>query len=169
MNQKISREFCQSLSGTVREVTRRFGGVELTEAERPLHDRVCTVHTVLEGRRRTHLLLCADTDLLVRLARNILGRETVTEREVEEVATEYGNVVCGRIAGLLFRAAHVPSRFQVPRFHPGRYLPEGAPAVRLKLGYHSPQNESLHLICMQAVEGGAGTPPVCPSKDAEQE
>lgn len=158
MNNNVSQEFRQSLSRSMRDITQRFGGIELTETELPLAEDACTIHTVMEGECRADLLLCADTALLTSLARNIMCQEDVTRQDIEDVATEYFNVVCGRIASLIFQAAHESSRFQIPRFHAGRYLPEYDPASRWSIGYNSPQNGSLQLIYM------GGSPAACKKK-----
>lgn len=159
MNSCGSHEFRQSLSRSMRDITRCYAGIELTENALPLAEDACTVHTVLEGDCRADLLLCADTALFARLARNIMCQEAVTTQDIADVATEYFNVVCGRIIALLFQQGHGSPRFRIPCFHPGRYLPEGVPDCRWDIGYNSPHNESLHLvICVGAPPVGKQTP-----------
>ena len=94
------------------------------------------------------------TALLIRLARNIMCRDTVTAQDIEDVATEYFNVVCGRIARLIVQPPHSNSRFRIPRFHPGRYLPECDAASRWSIGYNNPENEGMKLIYMGPPSGG---------------
>lgn len=154
MNEWTSREFRQSVNQSMQDITRRFAGIELTETEQPLSEDTCTIHTVLEGECRADLLLCADTALLIRLARNIMCRDTVTAQDIEDVATEYFNVVCGRIARLIVQPPHSNSRFRIPRFHPGRYLPECDAASRWSIGYNNPENEGMKLIYMGPPSGG---------------
>lgn len=153
MNKEISEEFRETLSRSVQEITRRFAGIELTETEQPLSEDTCTIHTVLEGEDRADLLLCADTALLIRLARNIMCRDAVTAQDIEDVATEYFNVVCGRIARLIVPPPHKNSRFRIPRFYAGTYLPEGDPASRWSIGYNNTQHESLQLIYLGPPSG----------------
>ena len=139
----------------MQDVTRRYGGIELTERQAPLTEDICTVHTVMEGDCRADLFLCADTSLLARLARNIMCQDTVTGQDIADVATEYFNVVCGRISSLLFQPGHKAPRFQAPCFHTGRYLPEREPASWWDIGYNSLHNESMHLvICLGPPSGG---------------
>ena len=136
------------LNGSMRDITSRFAGIQLLEEPTALSDDICTVHTVLEGGRPAALLLCADTALLTRLARIIMHRENVTARDIEDVATEYFNIICGRIAAGIFQAAHVPSRFRSPCFRKGLYLPESDPDCRCVLHYTSGNKEGAHLIYM---------------------
>lgn len=77
----------------MREITKRFAGIDLLEEEAALSDDICTVYTVLEGNQRAALLLSADTPLLIRLAQHIMHSQTVTQQDIEDVATEYFNVI----------------------------------------------------------------------------
>lgn len=148
MNACAEQDLHAILNRSMRDTTRRFAGIQLQDETAAPSDNICTVHTVLEGGHRAVLLLCADTALLVRLARTIMRRESVTPREVEDVATEYFNIICGRVAAGLFQAAHISSRFQCPRFRTGRYLPQTDSARRCVLSYSSGNNERIQLIYM---------------------
>ena len=148
MTSPVHREFQSVLNHTVRDITSRFAGIQLREEEAALSGDICTVHTVLEGSHRAAVLLCADTPLLVRLAQNILHSQAVSRKDVEDVATEYFNIICGRIAAGLFQTAHISSRFQSPRFHAGRYLPEEESPCRFELNFTGGDNGSLRLIYM---------------------
>ena len=122
------QELEQVLNCSIQDTTSRFAGIKLIKGNAALSDDICTVHTILEGRHRGALLLWADRTLLTRLAQRIIGSEKVTPGDVEDVAKEYFNVICGRVAAGIFQATRVPSRFQIPRFRAGRYHPqEGAP------------------------------------------
>ena len=91
----MKQELKHVLNCSIQDVTSRFAGIELTEGDAALSDDICTVHTILEGNCRGALLLCADTALLTRVAQKIMGSENVTLRDIEDVATEYFNVICG--------------------------------------------------------------------------
>lgn len=153
----MPQELHQLLDRSIQDTTHCFGGIQLVAECTTLSEDTCTVHTLLEGGHRAAILLHADTPLLVRMARNILGSDIVTPRDIQDVATEYFNVLCGRIVSGLFRAAHISSRFHVPRFEPGCYQPEEEPVCRLVRSYSGGgSNESIQLIYM-------GLPPVGPA------
>lgn len=128
-------EFENVLDCSIQDITSRFAGIELTQGGGPRSDDTCTVHTILEGQHRGALLLWADTALLIRVAQKVMGSETVTPRDVEDVATEYFNVICGRVAAGIFQASRVSSRFCSPSFRTGRYLPEEEAPCRCALHY----------------------------------
>lgn len=148
MNACVKHELQSILNHSIQDITSRFAGIQLQEENTTLSNDICTVHTVLEGSRPAALLLCADTALLTRLARSIMHRDVVTPRDIEDVATEYFNIICGRIAAGIFQAAHIPSRFQSPLFRTGLYLPESDPERQCVLHYTSGDNEGAHLIYM---------------------
>ncbi len=135
----------------MREITKRFAGIELLEEEAALSDDICTVHTVLEGTQRAALLLSADTSLLMKLAQHIMHSQTVTQQDIEDVATEYFNVICGRIAAGLFQSANIASRFQTPKFSPGPYLPEENAGDRCEWSYTDGDHQTARLICMKLI------------------
>ena len=149
------------LNQCMREITKRFAGIDLLEEEAALSDDICTVHTVLEGNQRAALLLSADTPLLIRLAQHIMHSQTVTQQDIEDVATEYFNVICGRIAAGLFQSANIASRFQTPKFFPGPYLPEESADCRCELNYTDGNNQTARLICVKLIPAHP-----CPSDKA---
>lgn len=148
MTVQIPHELLDTLNQCVQETTSRFAGIELQPGTVTLSDDTCTIHTILEGTKRTAVLLWADTALLMRLARRIMRQERVTAQDVADVATEYFNVVCGRITAGLYQRAHIASRFQVPRFRTGRYQPWDPTAKHCILHYTSGENESAQLVFM---------------------
>ena len=132
----------------MQDITRRFGGIQLSQQDGTLSDDICTVHTVFEGSHRAALLLHADTALMTRLAQNVLGQESVSQQDLEDAATEYINIVCGQIVAGVFQSTHVPSHFQIPHFRTGRYLPEEGAACHCVLNYRGDNDQSVQLICM---------------------
>lgn len=157
----IHENLVDVLNQCMREITSRFAGIDLLEQNGSLSNDICTVHTVLEGQHRAALLLCADTALLVKLAQNIMHSESVTQQDIEDVATEYFNVVCGRIAAGLFRSANISSRFQTPHFRAGRYVPEELTDCRCVLHYTDGNNQNAQLILAKLVTSDS-----CPSVKA---
>ena len=144
----IQQDLHNVLNHSMQDITSRFAGIQLSEQDVVLSDDICTVHTIFEGNHQAALLLHADTALMTRLTQNILRRETVTQQDIADAATEYFNIVCGRIVAGLFQSNHISSRFQIPRFHTGRYLPENGTSCRCVLNYRGGRNQSIRLICM---------------------
>lgn len=157
MNTAVTREELeQILDQALQDVTERTAGVRLHQGDQPLGKDLCTVHITFDKGFGTSLTLCADTSLLARMARNSFHEEAVTPEDVEEFSKEYFNVLCGKIAGAMFRATQVPARFGAPVFYQGRYDPEGQEA-QFVLTYADELREGAQLIhhVPSACEGGA--------------
>ncbi|HIS64540.1 MAG TPA: chemotaxis protein CheX [Candidatus Avoscillospira avistercoris] len=140
------KELQEIIHQCMQDTTIRFAGIDLLQEETALSDNVCTVHTTLEGGCNATLVLCADTALLTRLARIIMCSDEVTEQDVQDVAIEYFNVVCGRIAAGLYQSTRISSRFTPPRFRTGAYVPETPQSGSCVLGYSSGSNENAQLM-----------------------
>lgn len=149
MTAQIPQELLQVLNQCMQDTTSRFAGIELQPGTAALSDDTCTIHTILEGVDRAAVFLCADTALLMRLARRIMRQEQVTAQDMEDVAKEYFNVVCGRITAGLYQLAHTATRFHVPRFRTGRFRPEELPPERCVLHYTGGNNENAQLVYMR--------------------
>ena len=118
------KELQEMLDGIVREVTERTAKVTLVSGGEPRGDRLCTVYITFNKGFHSSLTLCSDVALLIRMARNALELEEPTAQELEDFCKEYFNIICGKIAAVLFRNTRVPARFSVPKFYKGRYAPE---------------------------------------------
>ena len=146
MNTAMSREELEvMLDQAVREVTEQAAGVQLFPSGEQLGKDLCTVHITFSKGFHTSLTLCADTALLDRLARNALGEESLTQQDVEDFGKEYFNILCGKIAAVLFRNTKVPARFSVPAFYHGRYIPEDH-RTQFMLTYADEHQEGAQLI-----------------------
>jgi chemotaxis protein CheY-P-specific phosphatase CheC len=75
----------------------------------------------------------------------MLNAEHITAEDLEDVAKEYFNVLCGHIAAALYKATHVSVRFSVPSFHWGRYSPENH-KEQFVIRYTSGRNEAVELV-----------------------
>ena len=155
MAASVQHDLRSVLNHSMQDITTRFAGIQLLEQDTSLSNDVCTVHTTWEGGHRATLVLRADRSLLTRLAQAIMHAEAVTAQDIEDVSTEYFNIICGRIAGRLFQTAHISSRFQIPRFYPGSYLPDEDCGCRCELNYISDQQESVQLVFMKPAASGA--------------
>ena len=117
-------ELKEMLDGIVRGVTERTAGTTLFPGGELRGERLCSVYITFSRGFHTSLSLCADVPLLIRMARNALELEEPTPQELEDFCKEYFNIICGKIAAVLFRNTKVPARFSVPRFYEGRFTPE---------------------------------------------
>ena len=158
MNTAMTKEELeQILDQALQDVTERTAGVRLCQGGQQLGEDLCTVHITFDKGFGTSLTLCADTGLLVRMARNSFHEEAVTPEDLEEFSKEYFNVLCGKITGAMFRATKVPAHFSPPEFYHGRYVPEGQLA-QFVLTYSDEHSESAQLIhhVPRTQENGAG-------------
>lgn len=159
MNSNMTKEgLAEILDQALQEVTERTAGVRLCQGDQPLGEDLCTVHITFDKGFGTSLTLCADTSLLVRMARNSFHEDAVTPEDLEEFSKEYFNVLCGKIVGAMYRATQVSAHFGPPVFYHGRYEPEGQEAQFI-LTYSDGHSEGAQLIhhvpCAQ--EGGAAS------------
>lgn len=146
MNLCVEHKLPDILSGSLQDTTIRFAGIRLWEDVVAPSDDICTVHTILESDCPAALLLHADRALLIRLAQAIMHQNVLSPQDIEDVATEYFNIVCGRVVAGLFEAAHISACFRSPCFHSGRYLPQTASTCQCILNYAGGDNERMQLI-----------------------
>ena len=146
MNTAMAKEeLAQILDQAVRDVTERTAGVCLHQGTQSPGEDLCTVQITFDRGFHTSLTLCADTGLLYRMACNSFHEESVSPEELEEFSKEYFNVLCGRIAGAMFKATKIPAHFSPPVFYHGRYEPEGR-EVQFMLTYSDEYCEGAQLI-----------------------
>lgn len=128
-----------------REVTQDAVGIHLEMGGAAPGDDLCTVHIGFKKGFHSSLSLRADTSMLARLTQSILHKENVTPQDLEDVAKEYFNVLCGHIASALYQATRVASRFDVPSFHRGSFAPQGQ-REQFILSYADDRDNSAQLI-----------------------
>lgn len=159
MNTAMTKEeLAKVLDQAVQDVTERTAGVRLYQGGQPSGEDLCTVQITFDKGFHTSLILCADTGLLYRMARNSFQEESISFEDLEEFSKEYFNVLCGRIAGAMFQATQVPARFEPPVFYKGRYEPEGE--VQFVLTYSDEYNGGAQLIHHVPCSRGDGADPV---------
>lgn len=112
------------LDRAVQDVTEKTAGIRLYLGANPPHGELCTVHVTFKKGFHSSISLCADTSVLERMASSVVRKERISPQDLEDFSKEYLNVLCGRIAALLFQATKIPARFGVPSFHRGRFAPE---------------------------------------------
>lgn len=146
MRELTQAEVCQIVDQTVREITEPMTPLYTCLGAESLSPESCTIQTTFEGGYRACLTLCADTALLIRLAKETLEEETVSQADLEDFAKEYFNVICGRIAARLFQTARISSRFHIPSFRLGPRGPDQEDGGGHVLRYASGQNERIQVI-----------------------
>lgn len=139
------KELEEMLNQAVCEVTEQTAGVSLYPSGGALSEDVFTVHVSFRKGFRTSLTLCADTALLIRMAKTAMEEEDLGSRDIEDFGKEYFNILCGKIAAVLYRNTKVPARFSVPKFYRGRYTPENH-RMQFVLTYTNEYRESAQLI-----------------------
>lgn len=158
MDTAISEERLKEiLDWLIREVTEDSTGIRLIQGELEPGDDACTVHISFRRGFRSSLSLRADVAMLTRLAQSILKKEDVTRQDMEDVAKEYFNVLCGHLTAVLYKATRIPARFSVPTFHWGAYNPEDR-RQQFALNYSGEGDETAQLVhhipCPEEGEGG---------------
>ena len=133
------------LDRAVQDVTEKTAGVRLLRGADPPAGELCTVHITFKKGFHSTLSLCADTSMLERMASTVVRKERISAQDLEDFSKEYFNVLCGRIAALLFQATKVPARFSVPSFHLGRFAPEDH-KEQFALNYANEHREGAQLI-----------------------
>lgn len=135
----------EGLDQIIREVTEASTGIALTRGDAEPGENICTVHIGFRRGFHSSLSLRADSALFARLAQSMLSVEQTTAQDLEDVAKEYFNVLCGHIAAALYKTTHVSARFSVPSFHWGRYSPAGH-KEQFVIRYSSGRNEVAELV-----------------------
>ena len=147
MNTAVPRErMAEVLDQVMRDITWQTAGIELQPSSDGPEEPLCTVYIAFVKDFQTSLSLCAETSLFTRLAQCMMMTDQVLPEDVEAVAMEYFNVLCGHIAARLFPDTRVAARFTVPAFYPGLYAPEGY-AEQVVLTYSSDGIGRARLAC----------------------
>lgn len=133
------------LDDTLRRVTQTVATIRLGLGQSPPGEGLHTVYITFAEGFRSGLALCAPMSLFIRLAQDILCTEKVAPRDVEDVAKEYFNVVCGHVAAELYRLTKRSARLHLPAFCAGSYIPEGN-RVQFTIDYVSDRAERARLV-----------------------
>lgn len=146
MNNALPQEGLEEIFDEItREITKCAAGISLCQGDTLLEGDVYTVYAAFERGFQTSLSFCAEAPLFARLTRYMMQEERVTPKDVEDFSKEYFNILCGRLASRLFQVTKIPSRFGIPVFYQGRYVPEGQ-GEHFIINYMSDENERAQLI-----------------------
>lgn len=130
-------------------MTEKVAGISLCQGELLPAGELCTVYTAFgEGLGGcASISFCAEESLFTRLTQHMMQEEEVAPQDVEDFAKEYFNMVCGQISYRLFQVTNVASRFGIPDFQRGHYVPEGHREC-FCLSYTSDGNENARLLLL---------------------
>lgn len=156
----------EALDRIVRKVTEDSVGIRLTQGDAGPGEESCTVYISFNQGFRSSLSLRADTVMLIRLAQKVMKTERITPQDLEDVAKEYFNVLCGQIAAELYRTTRVAARFSVPAFHHGVYGPE-THREQFALNYCDDRDKAAQLVHLVPIQTG-DAPAQLQRKEGEQ-
>ena len=158
MNTAMPQErLAEILDQVIREITQQAAGITLQPSQEALEGELCTVYITFDKGFHTSLSICAEAPLFLRLAQSMMMTEEITDQDVEAVAKEYFNVLCGHIAARLFSETKVSPRFSVPVFYRGRYVPEEH-SKHIVLTYSSDKKRHAQMIQHLPLEEEAAVP-----------
>ena len=130
-------------------ITEKMTGMHLKCEENISINDACTVNVTFEGNCDVKLSLCADKLFFIRITKDILQEDNVTEQDMQETAKEYLNVICGNLIGKLFHAKYKPTRFKLPVFEKGNHIIDdnNDNIERIcQTCYYNDYNESVMLV-----------------------
>lgn len=128
-----------------REITPQAAGIRLRPDTVEPEGEIYTVYITFEKGFHMTFSLCAERSLFIRTAQFMMQTEEISQQDIEDVAKEYINVLCGHFASQLFRLTRIPARFSVPAFQAGRCTLEGH-REDIVLTYSGDQGEHIQLI-----------------------
>lgn len=97
----------------VYEVTEQMSGIQLgscPELEGKATEME-TVYGLVDGEYQMQLRFRAEPRMFTRLAKSMIGEEPQDPEEVQEYATEFFNVLCGRFISEIYRNSKLAGRF----------------------------------------------------------
>lgn len=128
-----------------REITPQAAGIQLRPDTAEPAGEIYTVYITFRKGFHMTFSLCAERALFTRAAQFMMQTEEISRQDIEDVAKEYINVLCGHFAAQLFQLTKIPARFSVPAFQAGRCTLEGH-REDIVLTYSGDQGEHIQLI-----------------------
>ena len=99
----------------LREILEQLAGIRLTRCPprtpKGAGPPMDGVYGKVDGAYQMQLLFRAEPRIFQRLACRMIGAPAKDTQEVQEYATEFANVLCGRFISEIYRATKVPARF----------------------------------------------------------
>lgn len=144
-NQVPREDLAEMFDQITREITPQATGIRLRPDRAGPRGEIYTVFILFEKGFHMALSVCAEKSMFIRTAQYMMQTEEISRQDIEDVAKEYINVLCGHFASRLFRLTRVPTRFSVPAFHEGRCALDGH-REDFVLTYTGDRDEHVQLI-----------------------
>lgn len=145
------RKIHDILNDVMVRVTKKMADIDMRPGEAVPAEDVYTVYTTLEGECDANLTMCAEKPFLERLAQQVLFEKDVGMQDVEDVAKEYFNVICGLMISQMHPLIRRPTRFQIPTFCKGVYEFEETIGHTCVLEYTGQEGERVRLVLKRSV------------------
>jgi hypothetical protein len=116
------------------EILKQMAGIQAYRLPEPVEDTGLKMDTVcghIHGDYRMEVLLRAEPESFYRLTRNISGEDPLGEDEVQEYATEFFNVLCGRFISAICDRNHILMRFDPPEYQKSSCAPDTGVCAKL--------------------------------------
>lgn len=109
---------CQMADVLTCEIIDVMSGIHLVRCPRSMMKSVemDVVHGEVDGEYQMRLRFSAEPRMFERLARNMIGSEPESDEEIQEYATEFFNVLCGRFVSELSLISKTKARFYPTTF-----------------------------------------------------
>lgn len=146
MDSLTQEEIQDVLNYVMVHTTKKMAGMQITTQPPSFSNNPCTVSAIFEGNCDLSLSLCADKLFFVRLAQEIFQDSNVSENDIEDVAKEYLNVICGRLITQVSSLIHKPTSFRFPVFQTGQHIFDGDPRYSCRSYYISDNNDNILLV-----------------------
>ena len=119
MDVTFRHEWVRKMAGTlISEVSKKMSEINLlpneTQPSAPVLEEMEAVYGHVEGDYRMVMQLRAEKNFFYRFAENMIGDAPEDWSEVEDYATEFFNVFCGRFVSELYIATGRAARFYPP-------------------------------------------------------
>lgn len=146
MHSSVPREnLVEIFDQITREITPQATGIRLRPDSAGPEGEIYTVFILFEKGFHMALSICAEKSMFIRTAQFMMQTEEISRQDIEDVAKEYINVLCGHFASRLFQLTRTPARFSVPAFHEGRCALDGH-QEDIVLTYSGDRDEHVQLI-----------------------
>jgi hypothetical protein len=134
LNEDDCKWVTQTAEVLVCGILEQMAGVRAYHLPEPVEDAGLQMDTVcghIHGDCRMEVQLRAKPESFYRLTRDISGEDPLSEDEVQEYATEFFNVLCGRFISAICDRNHILMRFDPPEYQKSACAPDEGACIEL--------------------------------------